>query len=361
MYAKAWTQLSEAERWQWTQLVEQQAFNPSLAPDWLDAIINSSPHVEAQSVRVIVTEQGFLPYFEQRPASWPGRLAGTHLQLAGNLLAYNHAVVCESATAEQVSCQRQLLQQLLAGRERRSWLLSVNAIEADSALAVALQAEAKRLSARVLYSAGERSPWLTTEQSWSQFLASKGRDFRYGLQRKRKQLAAAGKIDIEWYTGGEWQALWQAMQAIESHSWKRADGSAITSRPEEMAYYTALLPWLAGSGRLCGTVLSINANPAAYSLCYRAGSEGQLKLGQLKTSFDDRYRAFSPGGPLLEAVIRHAFESGYSEFDFHGPAMPHKLRWSKRVRAFRNYYLYGPGTGSRLLAMAKRLSGRLAE
>ncbi|HFD11953.1 MAG TPA: GNAT family N-acetyltransferase, partial [Crenotrichaceae bacterium] len=201
------------------------------------------------------------------------------------------------------------------------------------------------------------SPYIEISTDWDEYLTTRSGSFRYRLQRKAKAVAKAGDIAIRWYSDEfDSEQLLKDILTIEANSWKVEAGMAISHRPVEQRYYEQLIPFMATNGLLMANVLSIDGNPAAYGLCYNF----KQRWGQLKTSFDDQYKAYSPGKHLVDLSVEQAFKEGAREFDFLGDRMRHKLEWTDQVRNHNNLYIYNSSSLSgKLTGVVKRLSTRI--
>ncbi|MEE9424427.1 MAG: GNAT family N-acetyltransferase [Methylococcales bacterium] len=201
---------------------------------------------------------------------------------------------------------------------------------------------------------GAASPYLTITADWDTYLASRSRSFRYRLKRKAKAVAKAGEISVRWYTDElEIDQLLEEMLRIEANSWKVEAGMSIAHRPVEQRYYERLLPLMATNGLLMANVLYIDNKPVAYGLCYNF----KQCWGQLKTSFDDHFKEFSPGTHLVDLSVEQAFRDGAREFDFLGDRMRHKLEWTDQVRSHQTLFIYQSNSiKAQITAIIKRFT-----
>jgi CelD/BcsL family acetyltransferase involved in cellulose biosynthesis len=327
----------------WQTRLRAAGAHPSLLPGWLEAA--AAAHRQEHGLRVAVGDDGdaLLPFFHGRRRMWGIDLPS--LELAGNLVAYHQEVIAEASP-------EQLL--LALARQSRWQVLVAEEVPDGGRTATALQAVAERLGADLLRYPGDASPYLPIESDWEEFLSGRGRDFRYRLRREWRRLEAAGEFGFRhFHSASDVEELLGLMLAVEERSWKREAGMAIGASRVETAYYRRLLPWLARSGMLAADVLYLNGCVAAYSLCYRFDG----RMGQLKTSFDQRFAALSPGAVLTRRVIQDAFEEGMKEFDFLGGQMEHKRRWTERVRRHSHWFLFARRWPGRGIGRLKRLGG----
>ena len=136
------------------------------------------------------------------------------------------------------------------------------------------------------------SPYLPIDGSWKSFLASRSRNFRYNLNRKRRALERLGRWQVWWFENdSNVDDLLSALLQIERKSWKSTISKAITQHSQEEHYYKLLIPRMAAAGWLFANVLKLEGRPIAYSLGYRVCNQ----IGQVKTSFDHTFHMASPG------------------------------------------------------------------
>lgn len=331
----------------WQTLCMSLAINPSLAPGWValgcDALrvrdgvevligTNANELVAALPVRIIRRRMLGLPI---TTAEIGGGAVNYHVEIASQLAP---TIVLRALAAEL--------------QRRGGWhVLVAPNIQLDTPTARALQEVATLDAAHVDIHPTERSPFLPVSGTWDKYLATRNKAFRYSVRRQAKDAAAAGDNEIRWFTKPQDVAeFWHALLAVEAHSWKAAKGRAISSRPVELRYNEALLPYLAAHDMLLGNVLYIDGRPIAYNLCCRSGSW----VGQLKTSFDDEFAKIRPGALIVQSMVERVFSAGASEFDFLGDAQPHKLEWTDAIREHAEFRVYSSTWLARLMHRLKR-------
>jgi CelD/BcsL family acetyltransferase involved in cellulose biosynthesis len=69
----------------------------------------------------------------------------------------------------------------------------------------------------------------------------------------------------------------------------------------------------------------------------------------LKTGYDPEFAKCSPFKLLTYFAVRHAFEQGYSEFDFLGDPEPWKLEWTSKTRPHDWLFVFAGTPRGRLL------------
>lgn len=334
-------------RWSgpWRELLRTLDVNISLAPEWIESVAIALNRADA--LRALLAFDGdtlvaAIPFYvtTERMAGITVRV----LNLGGNLCSYHHELPARGDHSY-------LLEQLAKSVGRWDVLRALG-ITVGGPTDRALTEFARLRSAGLWRTAGDSSPYISIDKSWDEFLQTKTSNFRYNLKRKEKGLLKAGKIELRWYTTPESVPEFLShMLAIEEHSWKTSEGMAILGDSFEKVYYQHLLPWLAREGLMSANVMLLDGSPIAYSLCYVWNG----RHGQLKTSFDDRYKQLSVGRVLYMYTIQPQFAAGAREFDFLGDAMRHKMEWTAQVRAHDDIDLFAPTWRGRIVGFVRRI------
>jgi len=197
------------------------------------------------------------------------------------------------------------------------------------------------------------SPYLPISGTWDTLIASKSKKFRYKVRKRREWLSSQPAARIVWFgKNSDTSKLMEDMLQIESMSWKAKEGRDINSRPIEREYYRALLPMLQSLDSLLGNILYIDDQPVAYNLCCHF--EGWV--GQMKTSFDERFGDLSPGSLVIDLAVQAAFDYEATEFDFLGDSAVHKLLWTDQSRATLACQMFGSTFRGRLASTVKRVT-----
>jgi CelD/BcsL family acetyltransferase involved in cellulose biosynthesis len=135
---------------------------------------------------------------------------------------------------------------------------------------------------------------------WEQGLSSK---FRWNLRTGARRLQALGELRYGRHADpATLQTAFEDFMAVEASGWKsHADsGGALRDRPEQRAFYQALVNRsAAGSGLEIHTLHAADVCVAG-ALCLRAGRE----LAIPKLGYDERYAACSPGHLLMQWTLQ---------------------------------------------------------
>lgn len=182
---------------------------------------------------------------------------------------------------------------------------------------------------RVLLERGPFSPYLRLPASFEELLASRSRNLRSQVGRRRRALERAGALVFRTTTGGETlDADLDAFIRIEASGWKTAAHTSISSDPGSVGFYRAFAHAAAERGWLRLRLLELDGEPIAGDLSVAfAGGEFLLKTG-----FDERHARSSPGLVLRADVLAAAIGEGLGFYDFLGAPDTYKLRWTEEIR-----------------------------
>ena len=165
---------------------------------------------------------------------------------------------------------------------------------------------------------------------WESYLASRSRHFRHELARKARRLET--EWNAKWISvddaGGAERAMTDVLR-IERNSWKDREGTSLVSEPGAAAFYSRIARTCAPLGWLRVELLYLDGEPVAHLL----GLVHRGTYYALKTSYDEAYRAWSPGVTLFQHAIRRAFEEGLTTFDFLGDDSRWKAELANAERA----------------------------
>ena len=337
-------------RSEWAQLAGSARFNPTLGPAWL-AVIAAALAPAGVPLTVLACRDAMgrlsalLPYFLTRRRMMGLRLRV--LQPASNLMSY-HAQVMTNAEVAPV------LEELLSHCGRWDIFHFAN-VPLESATADAIRSLAPRMGSLLQVMAGDESPYLKIRDSWTSYVASRNKKFRYKQRQRRDAILSDPGFDIRWYVApADANPLLSDMLKIEENSWKEGAGRNISARAAELDYHRRLVAFLASEGFLLANVLYHRSRPIAYSLCCHIDGW----VGHLKTSFDREFASLSPGAFVIDISVERAFDLRAREFDFLGAADPHKLAWTSATRKHADFFLFGTTLKSRIVAGIKRLRMR---
>lgn len=335
----------------WDELVTARQLNPSLAPDWVDLSLRAHQLQENASLLVAMEDgsaRAIVPLLRcnERILGIPLRVLG----VGSNLTAYHPSLATDGL-------DREAAEQILGGRIARRWdAFRFHAAVAPGDTLEALRTAARKLDLYWVELPGDRSPYLTIDQPWADYLAARSSNFRYNLQRKAKKFNKVPGAQFEWISAThDLSDVMRRVLDIEAASWKAEKGVAISQNPAERRYYEALLPALAGKGALVMNLLSIGGEPVAYTLCCHLRGW----MGLLKTSFKSGFGDTAAGNHSMNEMVRRSFELNAREFDFLGDEDNYKLDWSPTVRQHVDFLCFSRTLRGRLVAAIAKTHRRL--
>ncbi len=171
---------------------------------------------------------------------------------------------------------------------------------------------------------GRCSRLIRLDGDWQGYLESRSRHFRSELRRKRRKLERAGRV--RWRVvarADECERALEDVYRIEKRSWKEGAETSITAEPRLERFYHRFALRAADRGWLRLFLLQLDAEPIAYiyGVAYRN------EYYAIKTSYDQRYRALSPGVVLFAHALEHACDHGLVAVDLLGV----DARWKREL------------------------------
>jgi CelD/BcsL family acetyltransferase involved in cellulose biosynthesis len=299
---------------EWDALADRTGASVFARPGWIDAWYSAFVHGEP--LVAALRRGGELVAVAALEAQGPALRSATNWHTP----AYD-------LVAEGADDARALADAVLRLRPRR---LDLRFVDADGLAAPAFGAAAAAADYRILTRPLEESPYIPVTGDWDAYAKTLRKKMLQDLARQRRRLEEdVGPLSVTVETGGT--GLEEAMEKgfrLEAAGWKGRGGTAIVSRPETHAFYTAVARWAAERGWLRLAFLSVGDRPIAFEF----GLEENGAVYNLKPGYDESYARYGPGGVLTEHIVRGAFERGVRSYEFLGDADPYKLRWARFVR-----------------------------
>jgi CelD/BcsL family acetyltransferase involved in cellulose biosynthesis len=145
---------------------------------------------------------------------------------------------------------------------------------------------------------------------------------RRARQRRRRKLESGWQT--EWRTeSADQERAMTGVLRIERSSWKDRESTSMCSEPRAASFHGRLAREFSGHGGLRIELLHLDPHPVAH--IFGVALNGVHYA--LKTSYDEAYRAWSPGLVLFQYVIERAFAEGLEAFDFLGT----ESRWKQEM------------------------------
>jgi len=191
------------------------------------------------------------------------------------------------------------------------------------------------------------SPYVVVEQSWEDYFASRSRTFRKKLRGKHRKLEATG-LEARYAclsSPAEVAAVLPEVMALALESWSGERGSSIAS-PAHRGFYEPMIREMSARGLLRLWTLRLGGALAAFEVHL----QWERQSVPLKACFHPRFAELSPGSLLEEHALEAIFRGGEADvYDLLGDAAFYKMRWTDRVRAHYEVFIFNRGSRSRLL------------
>jgi CelD/BcsL family acetyltransferase involved in cellulose biosynthesis len=115
---------------------------------------------------------------------------------------------------------------------------------------------------------------------------------------------------------------------LEASGWKGRAGTAIISRRGTDRLYRNAARGFADAGWLRLQLLEVDGTAIAGDLSCSFAEAFHM----IKTAFDERHAAASPGLLMRAESLRSAVEEGARRYEFLGAPDPYKMRWGAQLR-----------------------------
>lgn len=247
---------------------------------------------------------------------------GRYLEPLENMWCFSCPLVGDDA----VALLDDALEDLSRDQEQDRGALVLSGIpvsrEADSLLAQLIAALDGRYELRAVDSTVR---WVATlSGSLDAWLARRSASFRRNLRAAARRGADAGlTFEAVETTAGNIGAVYERVLAIESTSWKAAEGSGV-DQGSMLAFYRDMLPRLAGRGGLRVLV----ARLAGRDVGYLHGAVIGSHFRGLQVSTDRNLEALSLGNLLQHEIIARLCQEGIETYDL-GARSEYKRRWAE--------------------------------
>ena len=173
-------------------------------------------------------------------------------------------------------------------------------------------------------------PYLTFQDSWEEFLATKSKKFRKNLVAARRKLESLGTLEYA-VERGDTERLFELLEeyrALERKSSKAKSGAGFADDPEYSGFYADMVKAFGDTGAMVFRTLRLDGDLISATF----GLEYGKRFYSLQITHDLAYAKCSPGTLLESLEIQSCFQDGLDEYDFLGGFLNNKLRWSSTAR-----------------------------
>jgi CelD/BcsL family acetyltransferase involved in cellulose biosynthesis len=205
-----------------------------------------------------------------------------------------------------------------------------------------VRAAARTARYRVLERELERSPYVPVEGSWEAFAAGLTKKVEKDVNRRTRRLEERGPVELEVLDGGEdLDALLEEGFRLEGSGWKDENGTAISSRPDTLGFYTEVARWAAARGTLRLVFLKVAGARIAFELV--VAEDGRWY--DLKGGYDAEERQHSPGKLTARRLLERLHVEGARSLELLGKEEPWKLELTSAARSRRLLQAFSPRPG----------------
>jgi len=196
-------------------------------------------------------------------------------------------------------------------------------------------------------------PFVSLTQDWDSYFSQLDSNFRHNFRKAEKKLKKLGSIQFKTYETKEASTEFiDTMLQIERRSWKEKAGTSITTNPYQERFYKLFTPRAVENGWFLGLSLTVNDVPIVHSY----GIIFENIFYNLKYSYDESYKAVSPGHLITGFTLRELYRRGVTIYDFHGDAEWYKMKWANTTYSQTHYIMYNKTWRARLARMKFKVS-----
>ncbi|MBZ8134729.1 GNAT family N-acetyltransferase [Afifella sp. IM 167] len=220
-------------------------------------------------------------------------------------------------------------------------LLTVERVRADSALAAALPAFARRLGEP------DAAPFTVTDpEGLKAFLASRKSKLRKESNRRRNALAAIGELELVMPEDPATTRLWLEETLELKRDWLKDKGMVSRAFLDRRTHdcLESFAGELGGSGgavRLLAPRLTVGGRFAAQEIAFLHNGAYHLFL----RAFSPEFAAHGPGNVLTEMVLAWCAEEGILRYDMLPPRFRNKREWQSGEVEVADYAMPLTATG----------------
>lgn len=318
---------------------------------WFAALTDSRE--EAANARVLVSQrqgqlQGLLPLICHAQSS-----LGSQVRTATEIHGGRNGMLLRQCDAENVA-------ELLQGIEKAypDWVTLQSTFVQGSESLHAFAEATETLGWEVHQQVLPPVPYVQLLDSATRFNAGVSRSVMRNMRSSLRQAATLGQLTFrEFRDPVEAEVMMATLLDVERHSWKHEAGTSITQRPEQEAFYRALVTRAMHQGLLYVLVLYLDDVPISYQL-------GLLRDGVyscLKNSMHQGHGNLRPSYLIKAELFDRLRAMGVSTVDLMGVAEAHKMVWADPTPTYQRVLTttYRPSIQGRALALSRSLKSKI--
>jgi CelD/BcsL family acetyltransferase involved in cellulose biosynthesis len=180
-------------------------------------------------------------------------------------------------------------------------------------------------------------------------------DLRRARRRARSEAGAPAFTMHLPVSADDLEPIWTEVVRIEAAGWKGRTGTALRHQKALGSFYAVYAARAAERKLLRVGIVEMAGHAAAAVVAV----EWDERLWLLKTGYDERFAAASPGLLAMEGAVGHAIDQGLRSVEFLGSSAPWTRRWTEHERPFFTLRAYPPTAMGRMLLGADLGRGSL--
>ncbi len=191
------------------------------------------------------------------------------------------------------------------------------------------------------------SPFILINSDWETFFSGRSQRFRKSLRNKINRANKSVGISIEkiQINDSNNPAI-QDMFAVSEKSWKRQDGTDITSNPQSKNFHKEICDRFGPQGIISLWLLRKETIPIAFEFHLTYDNV----VYPIRADYDESYRDLSPGSILEYNIIKTLFdEAKIREYNTCGHSYNYLTNWSEDTRKHANIEIFCKNYKSSLL------------
>ncbi len=240
--------------------------------------------------------------------------------------------------------------------ENRRLVIRVGRAKADDSFIARWSTRLQQRGWRVSTSAAGVCPHIPLAgHTWESYLQSTGKQHRYTVQRKLRNIAKTFEVRFERATSEmERRRALSLLIAMHNLRWDERGGSSAFCTPALAAFHDEFTRLALARGWLRLFTLRLNGRPAAalYGLCYKR------VFYFYQSGLDPAYAKHSVGLVLMAMSIQSAIGEGCQEYDFLHGDEAYKFHWAPSVRRISHFLISPPGAAGEIYQQANVFSHR---
>lgn len=182
------------------------------------------------------------------------------------------------------------------------------------------------------------SPFILINSDWETFFSGRSQRFRKAIRNKINRANKSVGISIEKIQINDSNnPAMQDMFTVSEKSWKRQDGTDITSNPQSKNFHQEICDRFGPQGIISLWLLRKETIPIAFEFHLTYDNV----VYPIRADYDESYKELSPGSILEYNIIKTLFdEAKIREYNTCGHSYNYLMNWSEDTRKHANIEIF---------------------